>query len=471
MNQDLESEKAVLSALFEHGKDALIDVSDIIKVETLSEPVHQVFYLCLEKAISKSDKVSYPLLLSSAHELGLDDNLKENQSLLEEIKNGRIELNHVRIIAKKLAKLALIRTGSSKLYSAISSLKQLTGDETASSILSLIEKPGYEIQEILNSTDEDGGLIGRDAVEYIESLIKSPNREVGISTGFKEYDKAIGGGIRRGGFALMGARRKIGKSSYAVNVALYVATKLKIPVLYLDTEMQAYEHLSRIHANLTSIPIPTIEHATFANNIMFKTQLREAAKKLEAIPITHERVAGKHIDEILSVTRRWLKKVVGYHSSGKMNNCLIIYDYFKLMDTSNMKYMKEWEALGIQATKLSDFCGDFDVPCLALVQLNKEKDIAQSDRLSWLATSVCTLLEKTPEEIINDGYENGNRKIKFDVARFGGGLDQEDYINVDFNGELCQMRELGTARQMKEDARIGKAGFDVRGDEDESETF
>lgn len=461
MNYDLSTEKAILSSIYQFGKDAYVDVSDIINGETFHSSEHQVIYACLEKAISKSDKVSYPLLLSSASELGLDSVLKDNDELLKEIRSTENNLDHVRILAKKLAKLYLVRQGVSKLYSAITALKQITGEETATNILSIIEKPGYEIQQILNRTEEEGQLIGSGAIEYIEALIKTPNRQVGIPTGIKHYDRAIGGGIRRGGFALLGARRKIGKSTLAINIAIYCATKLKIPVLYLDTEMQAHEHLGRIHANQTGIPVLSIEHATFTNNSMFVKQLRDAAAKIEELGITHERVAGKRIEEIISIARRWLKKKVGYHESGKLNNCLIIYDYFKLMDPSSLKNMQEWAALGFQATQLSDFLGEVDAACLALVQLNRESDIAQSDRLSWLATSVCTFHEKTAEEIITDGYENGNRKIVFDVARFGGGLEKDDYINIELNGNLCQIREIGTAREMKEEKRIGKSGFDT----------
>mgnify|MGYP001615562660 CR=1 FL=1 len=71
-------------------------------------------------------------------------------------------------------------------------------------------------------------------------------------------------------------------------------------MLYLDTEMNAEQHTPRLLANITSIPVSTIEHATFTGNKMFVEQLRVAAKKLSTLPITHERVAGKDFDEILS---------------------------------------------------------------------------------------------------------------------------------------------------------------------------
>ncbi len=461
MIQDLETEKSVLAGIFQHGKDGYVDVSDIVKAETFDEGIHQVVFSCLKCALEKTDTVDLPIFLASAHELGLDGLIKDNKGLIDELRSRKVELEHIRLLGKKLAKLSLIRIGKNKLRQAQFDLEKLTGEETASSILELIERPGNELQLLMNSTDEGGQLIGKDAVDYVENLINNPNIEVGIPTGMPEFDKAIGGGIRRGGFALRGARRKIGKSSEAIVIAKYVAEKLKIPVLILDTEMRPEQHLPRFLANMTSIPVSVIEHARFTGNKMFVEQLRGAAKKLKDLGITHERVAGKDFKEIISIARRWVMKTVGFHESGKTNNCLIIYDYFKLMDPSSLKAMKEYEAMGYQATQLADFLGEYDVACLAYVQLNRECDIAQSDRLSWLATSVTLFMEKTPEEMVTDGYDNGNRKTVYDVSRFGGGLDKDDYINIQFNGELCQFEELGTAREAKLEREIGKAGFSV----------
>jgi hypothetical protein len=86
----------------------------------------------------------------------------------------------------------------------------------------------------------------------------------------------------------------------------------------------------------------------------------------------------------------------------------------------------------------------------------------------WLAIAVATLISKTSEEMVADGYENGNRKIMFpdNYMRFGEGLDPDDYINLNFDGVYSRMTELGTAKQMREEQKIGKSGFMVDNSED-----
>lgn len=464
MIQDLKTEQAVLAGIYKHGKNAFVDVTGIVTSGTFSGGFNQTLFACYEKAFEKSERLDYPTLMSVAHQLGHDETLTREQTKLASILEMDIELKNVSILGKRIARLHLARQGQSKLREAMSAMELVTGDETATSILSIIEKPGYDLQKILNSKSDEGQLIGAGAVKLVERLLKNQNRELGILTGNKEYDNAIGGGIRRKGFALIGARRKIGKSALAANIALYIAQKLKIPVLYLDTEMDAEQHQYRLLANLTGIPIKTIERSTFAGNKMFVNQLQSAAAALEKLPITHEIVSGKDFKEILAIARRWAIKTVGYHPSGKLNNCIIIYDYFKLMDPASLKHLKEYEAIGYQATELSNFCIEMDLPCLAFVQLNRDLDISQSDRLSWLATSVCLFMEKTPEEVQNDGIEYGNRKIVFDVARFGEGLDKDNYINVQFDGNFCKIAEIGTAYEMKQEKQIGKSGFKTKED-------
>ena len=459
MIQDLEAEKAVLSGMYNHGKDAYIDVSTIVTSKTFSNQLHKCVFDCIVESFKQTDKIDYPIFLSSANKLGLSEYILKEDVKLEDIFSKKVELKNISILGKRIAKLHVGRQGQSLLRDSMSEMEEITGDESTTRILSILEKPGYEAQRILNSVEDENSLIGAGAVDLIKKLIATPNREIGISTGLPEYDRAIGGGIRRKGFALIGARRKIGKSALAANIAMFVAGKLKIPVLYLDTEMDAEQHQYRLSAHMTSIPITTIEKATFVNNKLFVNQLLNAAEQMEKLPITHKVVSGKSFDEILAIARRWAIKTVGYHESGRLNNCLVVYDYFKLMDPGDLKHLKEYEAIGYQATALSNFCIEMDLPCLAFVQLNRELDIAQSDRLSWLATSVCTFNEKTPDEVIEDGIEYGNRKIIFDVARFGEGLDKDNYINVDFNGALCQIKEVGTAFDMRREKEVGKGGF------------
>lgn len=243
------------------------------------------------------------------------------------------------------------------------------------------------------------------------------------------------------------ATKNSGKSSLAINIGLHVSG-LGIPVLYLDTEMDLTSNLSRILANVSGLDTNAIERGQ-----VNELELRNAAKKLRDLRFFHKSIAGKKFSEVLSTIRRWIIRAVGYDNHGKTNPCLIIYDYFKIMDVNDLNDLAEYQAIGFQVSKLADFTKEYDFPCVAFVQLNRDgitKDtsdiISQSDRLLWLCTSCSILKRKTPEEIALDGPANGNTKLKplQDGVRFGPGMEFEDYINIDFQRDSCRMSEVNT---------------------------
>ena len=99
--------------------------------------------------------------------------------------------------------------------------------------------------------------------------------------------------------------------------------------------------------------------------------------------------------------------------------------------------------MGFQISRLTDFCKEFDFPCLAFVQLNQQNNISQSDRLRWLCHSFGAYEKKKPEEATDDGPQGGNRKLTLLDTRYGPGVDEGDYICMDFVRDINKITEIG----------------------------
>lgn len=255
-----------------------------------------------------------------------------------------------------------------------------------------------------------------------------------------------------------------GKTSLAKEVAVHFASVLDVPVLVLDTEMSSNDLLFRSIASLSSIPISQIENGQFAKD---KEAVFEATRKLHSTgKFYYINVAGKQFEEILSIIRRFVVKHVGYDENGNVNNCLVIYDYFKLMTPDTLEKMQEYQAMGFQMSRLSDFSKEYDFPCLAFVQINRDgitKEtsdiIAQSDRLLWLAHSVSIYKEKNPEEIIDGNL--GTHKLIVLASRYGGGMQVgQDYIHMKMKKDLGKISEVGLYSQTKQIQKQQEDGFD-----------
>ncbi len=466
------SERAVIAGLIKHGSEAFIDVDDIIDTNAFIVEENQILYSCLKKVFESSSQVDFPSILSAAKDLGLEkafeDRIPPNH--VKAVMSLDVALENVRGHAVKLRKLEIARDIRTRAKRVISSVGEVTGDETVDQLISIGEKPFFELSSSLNSSVEDKPIkISEDIDDYICHLEENPSDMIGISSGFSRFDSAIGGGFRRKCVDLVAARPKVGKSMFADNVALHISSKLNIPVLVLDTEMSKEDHVNRLLANLSDIEINEIASGKFSESKGRKERVAQAAEKLKNIPYDYITIAGKSFEETLSVMRRWLVKRVGFDENGRTNPCMIIYDYLKLMHSEQISDgMKEFQVLGFQITQLHNFTVQYDVPCLSFVQLNRDgitkestDAVSGSDRLIWLCSSFTIFKRKSDEEMAEDDGSSGNRKLVPIVSRHGGGLSDEfDYINMTMRGEYGRIDEGFTKSEYILSTKKQKEGFD-----------
>lgn len=474
---NVASERAVLAGVFNHGVDAFVELEGNIDENTFTVDENKVLYKCICDAIKKSEKIGISEILSSAQSLNLSDYVSK-KSVLEHINaviNTPINLDNVYHHAIKIRRLEFARKIQGELRDIYRSLNEVTGDESISSILSLAEKPISDIcLSYMREEENTPKLIGDGLEEYIQHLMENKSDHIGLSTGFSAWDNSIGGGLRRKCVDLVAARTKAGKSVFADNVAIEISKNQGIPILMLDTEMSTEDHYHRLIANLAGVNVNDVGSGRFADDPNLTEKVLAAVQEVKSMPYSYINISGRPFEESLSIARRWIMKNVGYDENGRLKDCLIIYDYLKLMNSSEINNnMAEFQVLGFQITSLHNFCVQYDVPCLALVQANRDgitKEstdvVSGSDRLVWLCTSFSLLKEKGAEEIANDGIENGNRKLLTIVTRHGPGMQDEGYICLNMQGEYARMTEIGTVRSVANRNEENRRGIpDAEGNE------
>ena len=354
-------------------------------------------------------------------------------------------------------------------------LDSVTGDEDIIDVISKVEEPILDATgDIYKGSGKKTELIGEDLDDYVQYLIDNPSDFAGIPSGFPRFDIAIGGGLRRKCVDLVAARPKVGKSMFGDAVAMHVSSELNIPVLVLDTEMSKKDHHNRMLACLSGVEINKITTGRFAESEIDKEKVLAASDKLKNIPYHYISIAGESFENILSQMRKWIYQHVGFDDNGQTKDCLIVYDYLKLMGSEGISSaMQEYQVLGFQITKLHNFMVKYDVPCLAFVQLNRDgitrestDVVSGSDRLIWLCTSFSIFKLKSDEEVANDGVDHGNKLVPV-VARHGEGLDDGDYISMKMFGKYGRVDEGMTRNEIHVENRSRNEGFEI--DEDINE--
>ena len=454
---DLGSERAVLAGLFAYGLESYVEISDFISHNSFAHRNNQVIYKCIEKVFNSEASIDVPAILSAAEQLSLSEIVGTEQELsyIDDLMNYPVKQDNVVHFAAQIKKFEIARKAKKIADKIGNDISDINGDESIDDIVNLIEGP---ITEFLRQ-DEVGQKpekLGDDIDEYIEFLIENQCDQIGISSGFPRFDAVVGGGLRRKCVDLVSARPGVGKSVFADNVALHNARK-GIPVLMLDTEMSKEDHLNRIISNISGVPIEEVATGKFTENDEKFIRVREAIEEMRDIPYTYVSVAGAPFETIMNTIKRWIIQEVGQDDLGKTNDCLVVYDYLKLMSsTSITNNIQEYQALGFQITNLHNLAVKYDFPCLSFVQLNRDgitkestDAVSGSDRLIWLCTSFSIFKLKSAEELAEDGPSAGNRKLVTLKARHGAGLLDGNYINMNMIGSHSQLLELRTRDEIR----------------------
>ena len=474
---DTAAERAVLSGICKYSDDVYLEISDIVDTECFTIDSNKLIFQCLKNLCEENvASIDIASILSTAKELGYADYFSKKEELnhLQAVLNFPIHKDNVKKFTTKIVKLKIARLLKEQLSNAQKNINGINGSESISHIISLAEDPIFDFTNLISSDDSAPEQMGKGLEEYLQELQENPIDQVGIPTGFPVYDQAIGGGLRKSTINVIAARPKTGKTLLSDNMGLNIA-KQGIPVLNMDTEMTKVDHINRLIAMMTETEISKIETGKFAESQSAINKIQTAAKNLSNMNFYHKSIAGKSFDEQLSIMKRWIVKDVGLNDDGTAKDCVVFYDYLKLMDTQGLSSdMKEYQLLGFMMTSLHNFASKYKIPIVAFIQLNRDgitkesTDTASgSDRIIWLCSNFTIFKRKSDEEMSEDGSSAGNRKLIPIISRHGGGLDDNDYINCNMKGWCAKITEGKTKLELMNNSSDQEEGFVVDDEQEE----
>lgn len=437
-------ENLILSGIVKFGREAYADCCDIVKQDSFGDYLKQVVFGAMGKAFGEGAPIT---ITSVFQRTGLsDDRYPEVKALLS---NDCFDIKDIRPAAVKLRKVRLKEDAILIHRRCIENISNVDLSDPSSKIIACGEKALFDLIAKASGSGEESPIKLKEvARELVNEWMNNPTQNIGLPLPWPRFNASIGGGLRAG-VALITARLKTGKSSLSVMTAVHAAT-LGVPVLILDTEMSVINILPRILANMSEVEINIIEKGLIVKDEFKKKCVFQSLEVLEQMNICHKNVGGFTFEEIISTIRRWIYSDVGLKANGESNPCLIIFDYFKVMNAKELTNINESQALGFQITQLVDFSTKFNFPCLAFCQSNRDgvtkEDstvVSSSDKLAQLGNSLSIFKPKTEGEIIKDGVEAGNRKMITVASRYGGEVEfANQYIPMNFKKESCILTEV-----------------------------
>ena len=427
MPQNTDAEAAVLAAAV-LSPEVVPDIVSLLKVEDFYRPAHRVVYAAITDLFQRDipiDQLSLADYLEASNQLQL---VGGKTFVIDLASNGAVALVNWRQHAAIVKRCAVLRA----IIAASTSITALAFDAPADDIESIVEQSEAMLLSVTNREVESAshplGDFVMQAYDEIAAIATGNAHIAGISTGFTELDKVLLG-LRPGTMHIIGARPGVGKTAFALSLALNVA-KAGTPVVFFSLEMSGSEIATRLLCSEAGISSEAVRQGSIMDDEW--QPLVEATERLSSLDFTVDDTAGTNVIEIRTKARRLLH--------GKEGG-LIIVDYLQLINPVNTGREKNrTNEVGEMSRALKVLAKDLGVPVIALSQLSREVD-------------------KRPDKrpVLGDLRESGSIEQDADTVMFIDRSLTED----EANDEKHDRPPLGTANIIVAKNRAGRSGVDV----------
>lgn len=194
-------------------------------------------------------------------------------------------------------------------------------------------------------------------MEQLDALQDGENTRYGIPSGYMDLDKLLGG-FQRTDLIILAARTSVGKTSFALNLAVNAAVKHNATVAIFSLEMSAEQLASRLLSMESGVDSPRIRSANL--NEQETRKLDAAMNHLARAPIWVDDTPSIPIMELRSKARR----LAAEHGLD-----MIVIDYMQLIASDGSE--SRVQELAQISRGLKALGRELRVPIIALSQLSR----------------------------------------------------------------------------------------------------
>lgn len=361
--QDVEAEKAVLGAMLK-SPEAVSDVMSILKPEDFYLKEHQTIYETMMNMHRKSIGIDTQTTQSALKEGKLLD-IVGGTSYLFKLYNDAIVTSN----AKYYADTVLGRARMRQLIDEANRINSRAHDGEAEpdEILDYAEQRIFEIAHRGQKRDYVGiEEVFVENIKNFQELEKNGGKLPGITTGFRDIDKTLGG-LHKTDLIVLAARPGMGKTAFALNVAENAALN-GASVMIFSLEMSKEQLGQRMLSMASNVEM---EHMKFGTLSYEEWDAIDAAhSKFENTNLTIDDTSDISILEMKNKCRR-LKAEKGLD--------LLIIDYLQLMSLGYKTDNRVGEISAITRS-IKILAKELDVAVILLSQLSRNAEKRENAR-------------------------------------------------------------------------------------------
>lgn len=354
----IEAEQAVLGAIL-IDRDALLQVADLITADDFYRRAHAIVYQAMLD-ISEGGEPPDIVLVAERIEANGDMDAVGGRAYLSSLAAVTPSAVYVQSYARIVARKAVLRR-MIQVAGRIAGLAYADPDDTdtaldeASALLY-----GISEKRVGTSYSPLRPLL-HDAYDRIDQLYQHKGQVSGIPTGFRELDQMTQG-FQNSDLIILAARPSVGKTSFALNIAEYMATKNARSVGLYSIEMSKEQLVTRLIASVSDIDSQKLRTGFMEDQDFSK--LAHALGELDKAALYIDDASSLTVTEIRTKARR-MKMEVGLD--------VLIVDYLQLMSAPGSAGRDGNRVQEVSAISrgLKQLARELNVPLIALSQLSR----------------------------------------------------------------------------------------------------
>jgi len=394
--QNLEAERSVLGALL-IDNDVVFKISDILKSEDFYKNEHKIIYEAMMDLSQNHQPID---VLTLTDLLEKRKKLKEvgGASYVSEVVNSTATSANVVAYAQIIRDRSVLRN----LISSGSKIVELgfREERDTTELLDEAERMLFQVtQGFLKETFVPIKDVLAGTFERIDELNKNKGKMRGVPTGYRELDSVLAG-LQNSDLVVLAARPSMGKTSFAISIAINAAVNHKVPVGFFSIEQSRDQIVDRMLVSVAGIDSWRLRTGNLSESDFPK--IGNSMGILSEAPIYIDDTPLLNVMEMRAKSRRLqMEKGLG----------LIVIDYMQLME-GNAQSKKE----GSRVQEMSEIsrgikaiARELNVPVMALSQLSRAVEMRHP---------------KIPQ--LADLRDSGSIEQDADVVMF---IYREDYYN------------------------------------------
>lgn len=360
-----EAEQALLGALL-HNNEALEKVQEFLKPEHFANGVNGKIYTAICTLCDRG-QVADPITLrdyfSSDEDLSQAGGVEYLINLADSVVSIINTEHYGRVIEDLYTRRQLINVGEELVVDA----KKIDVSSNAVQQIERAEQKLFSLAVSGNSKNQFQSLQNaiKTSIDMAETAYKRDSHVVGITSGFRDLDRWLGG-LHPSDLLILAARPSMGKTALATNIA-FNAAKATLKknqggghVAFFSLEMSADQLATRILSQECGVPSDKIRRGELSQQNF--ESLTKVSREISNLPLYIDDTPALTISALRTRARR-LQRQQGLD--------LIVVDYLQLMQGRNNGNENRVNEISEISRGLKAIAKELEVPVVALSQLSR----------------------------------------------------------------------------------------------------